>query len=168
MPKSIFTKQSHSRSRTPTVNIGSPRRAAMKSAQQNRNQKPPERRLQAELPAPRHRNTKQSQFLVSILRHSSAVRSLMQGCIVTSRFPPNWGESRGAPVVKRRSDGPSRDTLPRTGSLLLLSARAKGFQEAVRLRSGEQKNLFHRTMIGRPTKYSSGNPKALDYLLLQA
>ena len=75
----------------------------------------------------------------------------MQGCIVTSRFPPNWGESRGAPVVKGRSDwfaqcspGPSRETLPRTGSLLLLSARVNGastgLQEAVRLGLGNKKS----------------------------
>jgi hypothetical protein len=30
------------------------------------------------------------------------------------------------------------------------------------------KNPLHPTMIGRPTKFSSGNPKALDYLLHQA
>ena len=43
-----------------------------------------------------------------------------------------FGEPRGAPVVKSRSDwfarcspGPTRETLPRTGSLLLLSARSR-------------------------------------------
>ena len=30
------------------------------------------------------------------------------------------------------------------------------------------KNPLHRTMIGGPTKYSSGNPKALGYLLPEA
>jgi hypothetical protein len=46
--------------------------------------------------------------------------------------PQTGGEPRGAPVIKRRSDwfaqcspGPPRGTLPRTGSLLLLSARSR-------------------------------------------
>ena len=91
-------------------------------------------------------------------------------------IPPKLGGiARGACSQEQSwfaqcSPGPTRETLPRTGSLLLLSARSrKGSRSActkvVRLRSGEQTNLLHRTMIGRPTKYSSGNPKALDYLL---
>jgi hypothetical protein len=36
-------------------------------------------------------------------RHTSAMRTLMQ-CIVTSRSSPKLGGSRGAPVIKGRSD----------------------------------------------------------------
>src|SRR5260370_28819565 len=79
-------------------------------------------------------NYDQSHFPIRITtnenRHTSTVRLGMQGCIVTSRFSPNGGESRGAPVVKGRSDwfaqcspGPSPQTIPRTSSLIPLSAQ---------------------------------------------
>src|SRR5215472_12874525 len=98
----------------------------------------------------------------------------MQFCMVTSRFPPFGGESRGAPVVKRRSDGfayarlvPSRETLPRTGSLCSRPPDTRrsgdepfyGLQEAFAPWARGASDLPHRTMIGGPTKNTSGSQK---------
>jgi hypothetical protein len=103
----------------------------------------------------------------------------MQGRIVTSRFS-SFGEPRGALVVKRRSDGfaqcsprPSRETLPRTGSLLRVgpatsrtNGASTGLQEAVRLGLGNEKSAppdddwWAHQKLSRPPE-SAGLPSTL-------